>query len=102
MSIANESEISTAQLPAPVTTPFSGALPKSMSTGAFAELYTKMSEAQKQVGGTPIKVTTTTSIAGPMTMTVTQLMQISDIKPTDVDEKLLQIPEGFTAKPPTS
>ncbi len=73
-----------------------------MSTGAFAELYTKMSEAQKQVGGTPIKVTTATSIAGPMTMTVTQLMQISDIKPTDVDEKLLQIPEGFTAKPPTS
>lgn len=46
-----------------------------MSTGAFAELYTKMSEAQKQVGGTPIKVTTATSVAGPMTMTVTQLMQ---------------------------
>jgi hypothetical protein len=101
MTIANESEISAAQLTATVNTPFSGSLPKSMSTGPFAELYTKVVEAQKQVGGTPIKVTTTTSISGPMTMSLTQTMRITDIKPTDVDEKLFQIPDGYAPRPPT-
>lgn len=101
MTIANESEISAAQLAATVNTPFSGSLPKSMSTGPFAELYTKVIEAQKQVGGTPVKVTMTTSISGPMTMSLTQTMQITDIKPTDVDEKLFQIPDGYTPRPPT-
>jgi hypothetical protein len=101
MTMANESQISAAQLAAPVTTPFSGGLPKSMASGSFAELYTKMIEAQKQVGGTPVKVTTTTSISGPMTMSLSQTMQITDIKPTDVDEKLFQIPDGYTPRPPT-
>ena len=102
MTIANESQISTAQLAAAVNTPFSGSIPKSMAVGPFAELYAKLMEAQKQVMGTPVKVITTTSISGPMTMSLTQSMQITDIKPADVDEKLFQIPDGYTAKPPTS
>jgi hypothetical protein len=73
-----------------------------MATGPFAELYSKMVDAQQQVGGTPVKVTTTTSVSGPMTMSVSQTMQITDIKPTDVDEELLQIPSGYTARPPAS
>jgi hypothetical protein len=36
-----------------------------------------------------------------MSMTMTQNVQMSDLKTADVDEKVFQIPEGFTAKPPS-
>jgi hypothetical protein len=100
-NITNEFDISTTRLPASINTPFSGVLPKIMSTGGTAELYAKMSEAQKQIRGTPIRVATTTGLSGPMPMSVKQWMWISDIKPSDVDEKALQIPDGYTARPPT-
>jgi hypothetical protein len=101
MNIANESEISTAQLPASISTPFSGALPKTMATGPFSELYAKVADAQKKISGTAVRVTTSTSINGPMTMTLNQTMQLTDVKAGDVDEKLFQIPDGFTPKPPS-
>ena len=102
MTIANESDILSVTLPTAVSTPFSGGLPKSMATGPFAELYAQMIEAHKQIAGTGVKVTTTTSISGPMTMSLSQSMQITDIKPVEVDDKLFQIPDGYTARPPTS
>lgn len=101
MNMAIESEILTAQLPAAVRSPFAGSMPKSFATGPFAELYAKMNEAQKQLSGTALKVVSTTSVSGPMSMTVSQTVEISDVKAVDVDEKLLQIPAGFTARPPT-
>ncbi len=102
LTIANESEILSAELPLPVNTPFFGGLPKSMATGPFAELYTKMIAARNQIPGTGVRVITTTSISGPMTMSLSQSVKITDIKPADIDERLLQIPDGYTARPPTS
>jgi hypothetical protein len=101
VNMSNESDILTAQLPSTLNMPLSGSLPRSMATGPFAELFTKMSDAQKQISGTPIRMNTVINIAGPMTMSMNQSMQITEVKAVDVDEKALQIPEGYTAKPPS-
>jgi hypothetical protein len=101
INISNESQLSTAQLPSTISTPFTGALPKTMATGPFAELYSKMADAQKKIGGTALRVSTTTSINGPMSMNMSQTMQMTDVKPVDVDEKVFSIPDGFTPKPPS-
>ena len=100
ISMGQESEILTADLPAKITTGLGGSMPKSMSSGPFAELYTKMMDAQKQITGTAVKVTNVTSINGPMQMNLTQTMTVSDVKATDVDDKSFAIPDGFTARPP--
>jgi hypothetical protein len=101
VNMSNESDILTAQLPVTLNMPLSGSLPKSMATGPFADLFTKMSDAQKQISGAPIRVNTNINIAGPMTMSMTQSWQLTDVRPVDVDEKALQIPEGYTVKPPS-
>ncbi|HEY6220415.1 MAG TPA: hypothetical protein VIV65_10185 [Gemmatimonadaceae bacterium] len=99
INMGQETEIMTADLPTKIATGLGGSLSKSMSTGPFAELYTKMTDAQKQISGTPIKVSNVTSIM-PMNMNLTQTMTITDLKNTDVDEKSFAIPDGFTARPP--
>jgi hypothetical protein len=101
INFASEYEMLTAQLPVRIITPFSGSLPRTMATGPFADLYTKISEAQRKISGTTVRVSSSTSINGPMSMTMTQNVQMSDLKTADVDEKVFQIPEGFTAKPPS-
>lgn len=101
LTIATESEVSTAQLPASVRTPFSGGLPKAMATGPFAELYAKVAEAQTKISGTAVRSTVSTSITGPMSMTMSQTMQLTDVSPAEVDEALFQVPSGYTAKPPS-
>ena len=72
-------------------------------------------ERRNQIEGVPIKITTTTTLSGlenvtglpglgrgggdtanPSTLKITQTTAITSIKETDVDEKLLAIPEGFT------
>jgi hypothetical protein len=102
INFASEYEILTAQLPVHIITPFSGSLPKTLATGPFADLYTKISEAQKKVSGTTVRVSSSTGISGPMSMTMTQNVQLSDLKTADVDDKVFQVPEGFTAKPPST
>jgi hypothetical protein len=102
ITFANEAELSTAQLPATISTPFSGDLPKTMATGPFAELYAKATAAMKQIPGTALKVAASSAITGPMTVTVTQSMAVTDVKVVDVDDKRFEIPAGFVAKPPGS
>jgi hypothetical protein len=100
IGFGGETELMTADLPANIHSPFSGGLPKNMANGPFAELYTKMLEAQKQVPGTALRVKNVTTITGPMNVNMSQNMQLVDVKSTDVDEKQLQIPEGYTVRPP--
>jgi hypothetical protein len=99
MNFDNESEISSAQLPVTIRNPFSGDLPKAMATGPFAELYAKATGAVKELTGTPLKISASTAISGATNVTLTQTMAVTDVKPADVDAKLLEIPAGFVAKP---
>jgi hypothetical protein len=102
VSIGGEAEMLTAELPTKINSPFGGGMPKSMSTGPFAELYNKMLDATKQVSGSVVRVNNVMSINGPMSMNMTQTMQLTDVKAADIDEKQLQVPDGYTARPPGS
>jgi hypothetical protein len=82
-----------------IRNPFSGDLPKAMATGPFAELYAKATGAVKELTGTPLKISASTAISGATNVTLTQTMAVTDVKPADVDAKLLEIPAGFVAKP---
>ena len=61
----------------------------------------RLTDAENQVSGVAVRATATTSISGPMSMTMTQAMQVTDVKTADVDERLLQVSEGYAAKPPS-
>jgi len=83
--------------------------------GPLIEYVLKLVRIRNQIEGVPIKITTTTTLSGlenvtglpglgrgggdtanPSTLKITQTTAITSIKETDVDEKLLAIPEGFT------
>jgi hypothetical protein len=100
IGMGSEAEILTAQLPTKISNAFGGGLPKAMATGPFSELYTKMLDAQKQMPGTALRVNNVMTITGPMSMNMSQTMQILDVKNADIDEKQFQVPDGFTARPP--
>lgn len=92
-------EMAMAQLPATVTTPFDGNLPKEMSEGPMKELYDKMGAARRALGAaTSLKTTTTSSITGPMNVTTTTTLELLDVKAGDVDPANVKVPEGFTKK----
>lgn len=89
------------QLPATVTTPFDGStMPKEMSEGPMKELADKVMAARKSLGNaTPIKVVSTSSISGPMSLTTVSTLELLDVKAADVDPASFKVPEGFTKKP---
>jgi hypothetical protein len=88
------------QLPANVSTPFDGNLPKELSEGVFKELADKLNAARKQFGTkTALKTVTTSSVTGPMNATTNTSVELLDVKVGDVDASLLKVPEGFTKKP---
>ena len=89
-----------AQLPATVTTPFDGSIPREMSQGPMKELAEKTTAARKALGtATALKTITTSSITGPMNVTTTTTVEVLDLKTGEVDAAALRIPEGFTKKP---
>lgn len=93
-------EMWVAQLPGTVTTAFDGTLPKSMSEGAWKELYDKTNAARKTLGsGTALKTVTTSQITGPMSVTTSNTVEMLDVKAGDVDPALFKVPEGFSKKP---
>ena len=92
-------EMSMAQLPASVLTPFDGNMPKEMSTGPMKELADKMAAARKALGtATALKTTTTSSLTGPMNVTTSTTLELLDLKTGEVDPAMLKVPEGFTKK----
>ena len=100
MNTMSVMEMSLAQLPASVLTPFDGNMPKEMSTGPMKELADKMTAARKALGpATALKTVTTSSITGPMNVTTTTTLELLDVKAGDVDPALLKVPEGFAKKP---
>jgi hypothetical protein len=99
MNTMTTSDMWVAQLPASVTTPFDGAMPKEMSEGPMKELAEKSMAARKSIKGTPLKTVTTSSITGPMSVTTVTTVELLDVKTGDVDPALLKVPEGFAKKP---
>lgn len=102
MNTMSTIEMWMAQLPAAVSTPFDGAIPKSMAEGPMKELAEKTNAARQALGtGTPLKTITTSSISGPMPtpLTTTTSLELVDLKPGEVDPAVLKVPEGFTKKP---
>jgi hypothetical protein len=100
MNTMSVMEMSLAQLPAAIVTPFDGNLPKEMSEGPMKELAAKMVAARKALGtATALKTVTTSSITGPMSVTTTTTLELLDVKAGDVDPATLKVPEGFTKKP---
>jgi hypothetical protein len=93
----------TANLPYHIVNPFDGPTTASPDDPA-AKLTTKLNELRKKMQGTPIKsvITTSVTLGGPvgagMALDFVQTTAITDIKEVDVDEKLLDVPVGFTKK----
>jgi hypothetical protein len=103
MNAMNVSEMSTAQLPASVTTPFDGGVPKELMTGPMKELGDKMIAARKALGtATALKTVNTSTMTSamlPQPITTVMSIELLDLKAADVDPAALKIPEGFTKKP---
>lgn len=103
MNAMNVSEMSMAQLPAAVTTPFDGNLPKELLEGPMKELGEKMIAARTALGtATALKTVNTSTMSSPMlpqSISTVMTIEILDLKPADVDPSFLRIPEGFTKKP---
>lgn len=98
MNTMTTAEMWVAKLPANVSTPFDGALPKELSQGPMKELAEKSMAARKTIEGTPLKTITTSQISGPMTVTTVTTLELLDVKQGDVDPSLLKVPDGFTKK----
>jgi hypothetical protein len=93
----------TANLPYHIVNPFDG--PATVAADdPVARLSAKLNELRKKIEGTAIKsiVTTSLTLGGPagagMALDFVQTTTITDIKELDVDEKLLDVPAGFTKK----
>jgi hypothetical protein len=103
MSSMNVSEMSLAQLPASITTPFDGAMPKELLDGPMKELAETMIAARKALGtATALKTVNTATMSSPMlpqALTTVVSIELLDLKPADVDATVLRIPDGFTKKP---
>ncbi len=93
----------TASLPYHIVNPFDGAATVSPDDPA-AKLTAKLNELRKKIEGTAIKsvITSSLTVGGPagagMALDFVQTTTITDIKEMDVDEKLLELPVGFTKK----
>ena len=93
----------TANVPYHIVNPFAGPTTASPDDPA-AKLTAKLNELRKKIQGTPVKsvVTTSVTLGGPagagMALDFVQTTAITDIKEVDVDEKLLDVPAGFTKK----
>lgn len=99
-----EMEIWSADLPQAIVNPFD--LTGTVSPDdPFAKFTSRLIELRKKIQGTPLKTVTTLTISGlgngalpPLEFQ--QTMAITDIKDLDVDLKELEIPAGFTKRPP--
>ena len=106
-------EIWTAQLPAPIPNPFEPLIVADQSTdGPLIEYALKLRAIRAQIEGTPIKVTTHTTLSGihdivgfqgyvgndPTvdTLHVVQQTQITNVQPADVDPKLFVVPDSIS------
>jgi len=104
-------EIWTAALPMRIANPFEPLIVAEQSTdGPLIEYALKLRAIRAQIEGTPIKVITTTTfsairdvaglqsyVAADPTMdkvTVVQQTQLTSIQPTEVDPKLLVVPDS--------
>jgi hypothetical protein len=103
MNTMNVSEMSVAKLPASVTTPFDGNLPKELLEGPMKELGEKMVAARKALGDvTALKTVNTSTMTTPMLpqpLSTVISIELLDVKASDVDPTMLKIPEGYTKKP---
>jgi hypothetical protein len=103
MNAMNVSEMSMAQLPAAVTTPFDGNLPKELLEGPMKELGEKMIAARKALGSaTALKTVNTSTMSSPMlpqSISTVMTIEILDLKSAEVDPSALKVPDGFTKKP---
>jgi len=107
-------ELWSAALPTMIPNPFEPlSAVETAPDGPLLEYILKLTRIRNQVEGVPIKVTTTTTLSGldnvvglpglstddpaRSTMRITQTTAITSIKETDVDEKQLVIPEGFSS-----
>ena len=103
MNAMNVSEMTMAQLPAAISTPFDGNMPKELLEGPMKELGEKMIAARKALGTlTALKTVITSTMTAPMLpqgITTTMMVELVDLKAADVDPAALKIPEGFTKKP---
>ncbi len=93
----------TAKLPYHIVNPFDGAATVAPDDPA-SKLTAKLNELRKKIEGTPVKsvVTTSLTLGGPagagMALDFVQTTTITDIKEIDVEERLLEVPAGFTKK----
>jgi hypothetical protein len=102
-------EMWTAQLPVNVPNPFEPFIVADQSgDGPLIEYALKLRAVRAQIEGTPIKVVTTTTLGGVQgivgfqgfvgndptvdKLTVVQQTQITNVQPTDIDPKLLEVP----------
>ena len=109
-------EIWTAQLPVNVPNPFEPFIVADQSVdGPLIEYALKLRAVRAQIEGTPLKVVTTTTLSGVQgivgfqgfvgndptvdKLTVVQQTQISNVQPTDVDPKLLEVPAPAPGTP---
>jgi hypothetical protein len=103
MNTMNVSEMSMAQLPSAVATPFDGNLPQELLDGPMKELGEKMIAARKALGtATALKTVNTSTLSSPMlpqNFTTVMTVELLDLAPGDVDPAALKIPEGYTRKP---
>jgi hypothetical protein len=99
MNTMTTTETWVAKLPAEISTPFDGGMPKEMLQGPTKELAEKSLAARKSLPGTPIKTINTTSITGPMSISTVATIELVDLKSADVDPAMLKVPEGYTKKP---
>jgi hypothetical protein len=100
MNTMNVMELSMANLPASISTPFDGSLPKELAQGPMKELSEKMLAARKALGSsTPLKTVTTSSVSvNGMNIQTTTSVEMLDVKAADVDPAMLKVPEGYTKK----
>jgi hypothetical protein len=102
MNSMNVSEMSMAQLPASVTTPFDGSMPKELLEGPMKELGEKMMAARKALGTlTALKSVNTVTMSSPMlpqALSTVMTIELLDVKPGEVDPAFLKIPEGYVKK----
>ena len=99
----------TAHLPVNVPNPFEPLIVADQSAdGPLIEYALKLRAVRAQIEGTPIKVVTTTTLSGVQgivgfqgfvgndptidKLTVVQQTQITNVQPTDVDPKMLEVP----------
>jgi hypothetical protein len=103
MNAMNVSEMSMAKLPAAVTTPFDGNMPRELLEGPMKELGEKMLAARKELGtATALKTVNTSTMTAPMfpqAITTVMTVELLDLKTADVDPAVLRIPEGYSKKP---